>query len=78
MIIKSEKVKIVGKGERSGEKNGRLWTSKDVYFQDKDGTTIQTAFNNDVVYNKAVENKDCILKVYLSPNGRFNLNDIEL
>lgn len=78
MIIKSLKTKCKGKEEVKGisGKTGKEYNNKQVYFEDADGTIITLSFVNDIVYNKATKDKEFILKFYISPNGRINLNDI--
>lgn len=77
MIIKSEKIKCKGKEEMKGiSKQGKEYTNKIIYFEDKDNTILSIPFCNEMVFNKATKDKDYTLKFYLSPNGKINLNDI--
>lgn len=79
MIIKSEKLKCQGKEEleRNKRDGSGTFKTKNVYFQDKEGLTITFSFCNDVVYNKAIKDKEYILKFYIDMYGKSILNDIE-
>ena len=78
MLIKSQKVKCIGKEILKGvSKTGKDYETKNVYYQDNDGLSITTSFNNDIVYSKATKDKMYSLIIYLSPNGRLQINNIE-
>ena len=78
MIIKSEKLKCKGKEEVKGisKQTGNEYINKKIYLEDKDGTILEISFCNDIVFNKAIKDKDYTLKYYLAPNGKINLNDL--
>lgn len=77
MILISEKIRIVSKDKRSGEKNGRVWNSNDISFEDH-GLTTTIPFVPERVYEKAEPNKEYIVKYYINPQGKPQINDIEL
>lgn len=77
MLIISERTRIVAKNKRQGEKNGRTWTSNDISFEDH-GVISTLPFVPDRIYEKVEQNKEYTFKFYLNPQGRININDIEL
>lgn len=75
MILKSDKITLTSKEKRNGVKDGRNWNSNDLSFDDN-GLRLTIAFVPEAIWTKAEVNKSYIIKYYVSPNGRPQINDI--
>lgn len=75
MILKSEKLVCTGKEKRNGVKDGKAWNSNDLSFDDN-GVRLTIAFVPESVWTKAEQGKSYIIKYYVSPSGRPQINDI--
>lgn len=78
MLIKSKQVKLVGKlKEKRLSSKGSEYNYMALYVKDNEGIMYTIDYINDYVYNKAEENKDCILIYNLDTKGNVEINDIE-
>ena len=79
MLFTSQKTKLLSKDIRKGVKadTHTEWTSLDLSFEDN-GIVMTITFTPQRIYDKAEAGKDYIIKFYANPQGKLQINDIEL